>query len=312
VTRFDIPAGEDAYEPLQDFLKTESPDILFATSPNMSDSTLRLSLENPEQPIFCCDRAQPKKDMVTFFPKLYEATFLAGILAGSMTRTDILGYMTTRRIESDVTSQLNAFTLGARMVNPRVHVINYRMARTDLPESDFVRARSEMAQHGCDIALCKYEGNTPQVRKGFPGVTAQLYQLSRSGAPLDCFGAIALDWTVFYRYLIDDVLQHRSGVLDVFRPGHDRALHFGWGIQTGIIDVFGVDAFMGHNTMRLMRIFRQLLIDGTVHAFSGPLYDRDGVLRCEKHGTLSLLEAQTMDWLAEGVIETVQAQEENR
>ena len=307
ITRYQVPNGENSYGVLKELME-EEPDILFATSPNMGDSVLRLSLERPEQPILCCDRAQPKRDMVTYFPKIYEGNFLAGILAGSMTQTNTLGYMTAIRIQRDVTSPINAFVLGARMVNPRVRIVNYRMGKTDLQEEDFIRARAEMARHGCDIALCKYETDSPLVRKGFPGVIAQLYLLGRGGFPLDCFGAIALDWTVFYRYLIDDILQHRSSMLDVFKPDHDRALHFGWGIQTGILDVFGVDAFMGHNTMRLMRIFRQLVIDGAVHPFDGPIYDRDGVLRCEKHGTLSLLDVQTMDWYTDGVIETIQAE----
>ena len=56
-----------------------------------------------------------------------------------------------------------------------------------------------------------------------------------------------------------------------------------------------------------MRIFRQLVIDGSVHPFDGPLYDQEGKLHCEKHGTLSLLDVQTMNWFAEGVIETLQA-----
>ncbi len=307
VTRFGIPPGDASYEPLSELLRQEKPDILFATSPNMSDSVLRLSLEHPEQPILCCDRARPQRNMVTSFPKLYEGYFLAGVLAGSMTRTDTLGYMTPIRIQQDVTSQINAFVQGARIVNPRVRIINCRMTRTDLQEADFMQARAEMAARGCDIALCKYERNTPMVRKGFPGVVAQLYLLSAAGYPLECFGAVALDWSVFYRYLLDDILQHRGGILEAFRPDHERALHFGWGIQTGIVDVFGVDAFMGHNTMRLMRIFRQLLLHGAVRPFDGPLYDQQGGLRCEKQGTLSLLDVQTMDWYAEGIIETIQA-----
>lgn len=309
VTRFNIPSGDAAYGQLNEMLEAEQPDILLATSPNMSDSALRLTLEHPDQPILICDRAQPKKDIVSYFPKLHEGHFLAGVLAGSMTRTDTLGYMTAIRIQRNVTSPINAFTQGARIVNPNVKIINYRMNRTDLSEADFIQARCEMAKRGCDIALCKYEADTPLVRKGFPGVIAQLYQLSlQSGYPLDCFGAIALDWTVFYHYLIEDVFQNRSNILDVFKPGHQHAMHFGWGIQTGILDVFGVDAFMGHNTMRLMRIFRHLVMDGKVHPFDGPIFDQEGQLRCEKHDTLSLLEAQTMDWYAEGVIETVHAE----
>ena len=306
VTRFNIPPGEESYQPLHELLESERPDILFATSPNMSDSVLRLVLEHPGQAILGCDRAQPKREMVTYFPKLYEAYFLAGILAGSMTRSDTLGYMTSIRIQQDITNPINAFTQGARIVNPNARVIEYRMDHTDLSEEDFIRARAAMAQRGCDIALCKYEPNSPLVRKAFPGVIAQLYLLSPgSGSPLDCFGAIALDWSPFYKYLVDDVFEHRYNILDVFKPGHERSLHFGWGIDTGLVDIFGVDAFMGHNTMRLMRIFRHLVIDGKVHPFDGPIYDSQGHLRCEKHDTMSLMDVQTMDWQVEGVVETV-------
>ena len=49
-------------------------------------------------------------------------------------------------------------------------------------------------------------------------------------------------------------------------------------------------------------------MEGKVNPFDGPVYDRDGLLRCEKQDTLSLLDVQTMNWYTEGIIETIQAE----
>lgn len=72
VTRYQVPNGENSYGALKELME-EEPDILFATSPNMSAGALRLSIENPDKTILNCDFAQPKKNIMTYYAKFYEA-----------------------------------------------------------------------------------------------------------------------------------------------------------------------------------------------------------------------------------------------
>ena len=305
VTRYQVPNGENSYGPLKELME-EEPDILFATSPNMSAGALRLSIENPDKTILNCDFAQPKKNIMTYYAKFYEAAFLCGVMAGSMTRTGLLGYTTTMATHPGSTFNLNAFCLGAQLVNPTAHVVNLNLYRVDMSDPYHMEARKELARHGVDIAMCIHQPHTPLVRKGFPGVYAQLYLLqSNTGHPSECIGAAAVDWSVLYNDLVGDSFKTKNSILDITRSGNDSSVHFGWGLNTGILDVLGVDSFMGHNAIRLLNIFKDLIATGKIHPFEGPLYDRDHNMILEKFSTLNLLEIQSMRWLHEAVIDSI-------
>ena len=305
VTRYQLPNGENSYGPLKELME-EEPDILFATSPNMSAGALRLSIENPDKTILNCDFAQPKKNIMTYYAKFYEAAFLCGVMAGSMTRTGLLGYTTTMATHPGSTFNLNAFCLGAQLVNPTAHVVNLNLYRVDMSDPYHMEARKELARHGVDIAMCIHQPHTPLVRKGFPGVYAQLYLLqSNTGHPSECIGAAAVDWSVLYNDLVGDSFKTKNSILDITRSGNDSSVHFGWGLNTGILDVLGVDSFMGHNAIRLLNIFKDLIATGKIHPFEGPLYDRDHNMILEKFSTLNLLEIQSMRWLHEAVIDSI-------
>lgn len=305
ITRYQVPNGESSYGPLKELME-EEPDILFATSPNMSAGALRLSIENPDKTILNCDFAQPKKNIMTYYAKFYEAAFLCGVMAGSMTRTGLLGYTTTMATHPDSTFNLNAFCLGAQLVNPTAHVVNLNLYRVDMSDPYHMEARKELSQHGVDIAMCIHQPNTPLVRKGYPGVYAQLYLLqTNTGHPRECIGAAAVDWSVLYNDLVGDSFKTKNSILDITRSGNDSSVHFGWGLNTGILDVLGVDSFMGHNAIRLLNIFKDLIGTGKIHPFEGPLYDRDHNMILEKYSTLNLLEIQSMKWLHEAVVDSI-------
>ena len=305
ITRYQVPNGENSYGPLKELME-EEPDILFATSPNMSAGALRLSIENADKTILNCDFAQPKKNIMTYYAKFYEAAFLCGVMAGSMTRTGLLGYTTTMATHPDSTFNLNAFCLGAQLVNPTAHVVNLNLYRVDVSDPYHMEARKELARHGVDIAMCIHQPNTPLVRKGFPGVYAQLYLLqSDTGHPSECIGAAAVDWSVLYNDLVGDSFKTKNSILDITRSGNDSSVHFGWGLNTGILDVLGVDSFMGHNAIRLLNIFKDLIATGKIHPFEGPLFDRDHNMILEKYSTLNLLEIQSMKWLHEAVVDSI-------
>jgi basic membrane lipoprotein Med (substrate-binding protein (PBP1-ABC) superfamily) len=305
ITRYHVPSGDSSYDALSELMQ-EEPDILFATSPNMSSGSFRLSVENPETTILNCDFAQPKKNIMTYYAKFYEAAFLCGVMAGSMTRTGLIGYTTSMATHPGSTFNLNAFALGARLVNPTVSVINVNLYRTDASDQYHTSARFALAQKGVDIAMCIHQPHTPLVRKGFPGVYAQLYLLqTHSGHPTECIGAAAIDWSVFYNEMIGDSFKSKNSILDITRSGMDSSVHFGWGLNTGVLDVLGVDSFMGHNAIRLLNIFKELIASGKIHPFEGPLYDRSNNQILEKYGTMNLLEIQDMKWYHEAVVESI-------
>jgi hypothetical protein len=108
--------------------------------------------------------------------------------------------------------------------------------------------------------------------------------------------------------MIGDALLGRTALSDVTQAG--SPVHFGWGFQTGIMDIFPVYSVVGV-AGRLLRIFRDLLKSGGLHPFEGPINDNEGNLRIEGGVAPTLMEIQEMDWLAYSVRE-LDAEKENQ
>ncbi len=292
---YDVPKNpKDSYDVLSGLIK-EEPDILFATSPNMSTAANRLTLENPGRIILNCDMAQEGKMLNTYFAKSHDASFVCGVLAGAMSRSDKLGFMSSSLFRNSLYYDVNAFALGAQIVNPRVQVMEYRLTK-EKDFEEYAYAVSEFAKWGADVAYCQHFMYNPAARKAFPTIYAQIYVLNmKKGVVDECIGAAACDWSVFYDSIVGDTVGEKGSLLSTF-PGLDNPVHFGWGLNTGLMEVYGVDAFMGHNATRLLGIFRGLLRRGRLHPFTGPIFDTDGNQRIEAGDTPTLTEIQNMDW----------------
>jgi basic membrane lipoprotein Med (substrate-binding protein (PBP1-ABC) superfamily) len=290
---------DELYKQMSELVKNK-PDVIFTTSPYMSNISLRIALENPEIVVLNCDRAREHNNLSTYYPKIHDALFLCGVVAGAMSKTDKIGYMTSSSFKKSVTCDVNAFAIGATIVNPRAKVINCRLQAPDDFEEQNAACR-KFHDMGADVALVQQSFTNPLSQKSFPGVFAQLYLLHPElGYPDEAIGLASCDWAVFYDRVITDIMKNELTIKGS-RPGD--AIHFGWGLNTHLVDVYGVDAFMGHNATRLLGIFRALLDSGRVHPFTGPVYDREGDVRIEPYHTPTLAEIQSMNWLVESVVE---------
>ena len=293
------PAGR--YAALQKLVE-KKPDILFTTCAPMSDASLRIALENPDMIVLNCDLPGEGKNLNTYFAKMFDVTFLCGILAGAMSRTGVVGYMDFAAWGGEKTTyELNAFALGARLVNPRARTMCYTLRGiNEWGEHD--KARWRMAISGADVAFCRHSPDNPLDRPAFPEIYAQLYSIAPNGCTLESYVGASFDWEHFYDKVIGDAIEGRTALLEG-RHLSGNPIHFGWGMSTGIMDVYPVNAAIGERAGRLLDIFRDLVREGRVHPFEGPVWDDKGILRIE-HGVVpSLLDVQRMTWQESSVTE---------
>ncbi len=291
---------EKCYEALS-ALAGEKPDILFTTSPGMTDASLRVALENPELIVLNCSSPKEGKNLNTYFSKMYDLTFLCGVLAGAMSQTGVIGFMNTAAFGYTTHYDVNAFALGARPIDPQAIVLDYKLMKVnDWDEHDL--ARREFAAAGADVAFCRHSPDNHLDRKAFNEVYAQLYQINRYGYPLESYAAATLDWGVFYDTVISDALQGRTKLLESQTIG-GNPIHFGWGLSTGIMDVYPVEYAIGENAMKLLKIFRNLITETDFNPYEGPVYDINGVLRFEQGYKPTLMEIHAIDWVEKGVRE---------
>ena len=282
-------------------LVEDKPDILFTTCPPMSGASLRIALENPEMIVLNCDTPKEGKNLNTYFSKMFDLTFLCGVLAGAMSQTDVIGYMNTSVFENPSTYDINAFALGARLVNPKAMVMDYTLRGVnDWGEHD--HAMREFAGCGADIAFVRHSPDNHISRKAFREVFAQIYRINREGFFLESLAAATFDWEPFYDTVINDAIQGRTKLLESQNIG-GNPIHFGWGISTGVMDLFPVDWVVGENAAKLLNIFRNLVTDTNFNPFEGPVYDNAGQLRIEKGYVPTTMEIHSITWLERSVRE---------
>ncbi len=96
-------------------------DMVFATSFGYMDFALETAIDNPDLLVEHCSGYKTADNMATYFGRMYQPRYLSGIVAGSMTDTNVIGYVAAFPIP-EVIRGINAFTLGAQSVNPGVEV----------------------------------------------------------------------------------------------------------------------------------------------------------------------------------------------
>ena len=111
-----VPEGPDSERIIRNMAR-KGFDLIFATSYGYMDSMLKVAGEFPDTIFMHCSGFKTAPNMGNYFGRMYQARFLAGMTAGAMSQSNTLGYVAAFPIP-EVIRGINAFTLGARAVNP--------------------------------------------------------------------------------------------------------------------------------------------------------------------------------------------------
>lgn len=115
-----VPEGQDAERIIQNMARKHY-DIIFATSFGYMDSMLNVAEQFPNSTFMHCSGYKTAPNMSNYFGRIYQARYLTGLVAGSMTQSNVIGYVAAFPLP-EVIRGINAFTLGVRAVNPKAEV----------------------------------------------------------------------------------------------------------------------------------------------------------------------------------------------
>ena len=95
--------------------------LIFAASYGYLEPALRVAARHPDVVIMQCQRSVPPtiKNVGTYFGRQFEAMYIAGVVAGRMTKTSKLGYIGGHPVPP-VILDLDGFILGARSIKPKL------------------------------------------------------------------------------------------------------------------------------------------------------------------------------------------------
>lgn len=303
---FNVPEDESAYDNIKEVAK-QGFDVIFTTTPTFIFATLKAALEFKNTIFLNCSEAMSYQNVRSYFGRIYEAHFLAGMVAGALTETNIVGYAVTYPIPEFISS-INAFTLGARFVNPYAKV--HLKWVSECKENCLERIKDTDIQFqslGADIVMHQ-ESNVLMNKLQSNG----LYFIKDRypfGSNLDNnfnnYLAIPMwNWGVFYEKILVSIINgdyHRSKLFS----GGENAVNYWWGLSSGVVEFFYSKNLLSREMMKSLEFMKQMIIQGNFQPFSGEIYDNKGKLVQNEGKTMTNQKIMSMDFLIEGVLGSI-------
>jgi basic membrane lipoprotein Med (substrate-binding protein (PBP1-ABC) superfamily) len=277
-----VPSRADFEENVEKLIK-DGYTVFFATSPVMLNSTIEPALTHPEARFLCCSLLSSYTNIRTYYMRFYEAKFLLGLAAGILSENGKIGYIADFPIYGSPAA-VNAFALGARMVNPKAKIyMNWFSASWYDDKQPFLDPEIRVICNR-DITAPKYD--------------ARDYGLYlRKGRSIVNMATLIPRWGLFYRLICEMILN------GTFNPAENKqnATNYWWGIGSHILDV-AFSARFDPYAARIINHFRQELKEGSFTPFEGEIRDQAGNLRCEADRRLTPAEILCMDYLVDNVV----------
>lgn len=276
----------------EDFDKTvrelvnEGYGVVFTSTPKLLPQTLTAAALYPNVKFLSCSLNVNHPILRCYYPRMYEAKFLTGVIAGLASENGRIGYVCNYPVFS-MPASINAFALGARMVNPRAKIF---LQWSTVADSD-IDAR--FAENGV-TAVSGRDSFPPAERERELG----LFLLSdgeRTNLAWPCW-----NWGVIYQKILESVLDGSWGAR---KTGSEagQTVNYWWGLSSGAVGVCLREGLPA-SALALIKLLQDGIINETFNPFAGPIYDQSGKLRIEKGALLNPGQILRMGWLVENVV----------
>lgn len=283
-----IPEGRPAEQAIRD-LANQGNRLIFGTAFGFQDSMIRTAREFPEFAFENIGGYKRSDNVSTCSVRQHEGRYLTGIIAGRMTRSNAIGYVAAEPF-SDVIRGINAFTLGARSVNPSAQVhVRWANAWNDEQRDrahalELIEAGSDVLTHHTDSAAVLKTAEEKGVAVIGHASDGSTFARTRHLASL------VIHWERYY-------LDRAQAVL----KGEWRSQDHQGGLADGMLRLEAVSRRVPADVQKQVAAARNQLIRGELNIFSGPLVSNKGEVRVEKGARLEPQRLEQMDWFVEGV-----------
>ena len=286
-----VPEGPDSERVMQNMARKDF-DLIFATSFGYMDSMLKVAKQFPKTVFMHCSGFKTAENMGNYFGRMYQARYLSGMVAGAMTKGNVLGYVAAFPIP-EVIRGINAFTLGARAVNPKA-TVRVVWTKTWYDPATEKEAAKSLLDIGADVIAQHQDSPGPQEAAQEKGVYSIGYNSDMSTfAPKAHLTAPVWNWAPYYTKVVEDV---RKGT---WKP------EAAWpGMADGVVDLAPFGPMVPQDVQDKVNAEKAKIIAGTQKIFVGPIKDQNGEVKIADGVVATDPELLGMTWFVEGVVGT--------
>jgi basic membrane protein A and related proteins len=265
-----VPEAADAERVFRD-LVGQGNKLVFGTTFGYMEPMLKVAPDAKDVKFEHATGYKTAENMRTYDSRTYEGAYMAGVIAGSMTKSNTLGVVGSIPIP-EVIRNINSFTMGAQSVNPKIKTKVVWVNEWFNPPKE-TEAATALINGGADVLM--QNTDSPAVLK-----TAQEKGKRAFGwdsdmtayGPKAHLGSAVINWGPYYVKATRDALE------GTWKGGES----VWWGVKEGAIDMVGIADDVPADVKDKVEKIKAGLKDGSFSIWKGPIVDNTGKERIAK------------------------------
>jgi len=269
--------------------------IIFPTSFGHLDPALNVAKKHPDVTFFHEGGLKSSENLGTFFGTIWQTEYLAGVAAGSATKSGKLGFVVAFPI-SQTMLNINAFHLGARSVNPNVSTTVVFTSNWCDPAKN-AEATQSLVSQGIDVITQHQDCPVPVIQAAEKaGIMSVGYHVDdQKFAPKGWLTAAVWNWTGLFP---DLVKQATDGT---YKPAVQR-----FTLKDGVVGLAPFGPLVPKDVQdKIAAVKTRMEGAEPFLAFTGPIKDQSGTVKIAAGTTPDIVTLESMNWLAEGVVGSI-------
>ncbi|MBB3995484.1 simple sugar transport system substrate-binding protein [Sulfitobacter undariae] len=288
-----VAEGPDA-ERVMTQMALDGADMIFATSFGFMDPTINVAAKFPDVKFEHATGYKRADNVSTYSARFYEGRAIQGLIAGKMTKSNVVGYIGSYPIP-EVIRGINSAFIHARKANPDVQ-FKIVWAYTWFDPAKEADAAKVLIEQGADVILQHTDSTAPQAAAQEAGNVVTFGQASDMSqyAPYPRVSSIIDDWAPYY-------IARTQALMDGTWESKDT-----WdGIGAGMVGIGEISDAVPADIKAEALALKASLADGSYHAFTGPLNKQDGTEFLADGATADDATLAGMNFYVEGIEGTI-------
>ncbi|MBC7711659.1 MAG: BMP family ABC transporter substrate-binding protein [Rhizobacter sp.] len=258
-----VPESADAERVFRD-LAGQGNKLIFGTTFGYMEPLLKVSPDFKDIKFEHATGYKTAENMRTYDSRTYEGAYMAGVIAGKMTKSNTLGVVGSIPIP-EVIRNINSFTMGAQSVNPKIKTKVVWVNEWFNPPKE-TEAATALINGGADVLM--QNTDSPAVLKTAEAMGKRAFgwdsDMTAYG-PKAHLGSAVINWAPYYIKSVRDVLDGKWATGSSW-----------WGVKEGTIDMVSLAADVPADVKTKIDEIKAGLKAGTFHPWTGPIVDQSG------------------------------------
>ena len=259
-----VPESADAERVLRD-MASQGNKLIFGTTFGYMEPMLKVTADFKDVKFEHATGFKQADNMRTYDSRTYEGAYMAGIIAGKMTKSNTLGIVASIPIP-EVIRNINSFTLGAQSSNPKIKTkVVWVNGWFDPPKE--TEAATALINGGADVLFQNTDSAAVLKTAEAKGKRAFGWDSDMTAyGPKAHLASAIINWGPYYikstQEALDGTWKGGSGIW--------------WGVKEGAIDIVSIAADVPAETAARVAEVKKGLADGTYNIWKGPITDNTG------------------------------------